>query len=294
MSERKNINRYYPPDVDPSKVKFGEKKSRKGKDGKLKAQSVRMMAPFSMKCLKCNEYIAQSRKFNARKEITDRNYLDIKIIKFSLRCPKCYGEMTFETDPKNGDYQCISGCKKNYEKPKEVKNNESIDEMITRLDKEVEEDERIKELERKGGKKNGLIGEETGMEQLEKRLIEQQKERERIEGLQELQEQMETLENQRTKLHNQGKFSLNDNNDEILDIEAKEAFNEYKKSSMNSTNKEGLINGYSDDSDSENDNDSDNKKNLKDNYTQTKISTNKRPLNSVKGIIKRKKLKIIV
>lgn len=244
MSERKSINRYYPPDVDPSKVKFSNRKTKKDKNGRPKPESVRLMAPFSMKCLECKEYIAQSRKFNARKTTTDRDYLGIKILKFSLRCPRCYGEMVFETDPKNGDYKCVSGCKKNYERSAAIKENESIDEMINRLEKEVKEDERMKKMEQNGGKRNGLTSEETGMEQLEKRLIEQQKEKERIEELEEIQEHMRNLDQRRSLLDevtlpentkSENDASCEHNNDdssfirEKLDSEAKKAFEDFKK-----------------------------------------------------------------
>jgi hypothetical protein len=43
MSERKVLNKYFPPDFDPSKIP-------RGKKAKNKQQVVRLMAPFSMKC----------------------------------------------------------------------------------------------------------------------------------------------------------------------------------------------------------------------------------------------------
>lgn len=43
MSERKVIQKYFPPDFDPSKIP-------RGKRAKNKQQVVRLMAPFSMKC----------------------------------------------------------------------------------------------------------------------------------------------------------------------------------------------------------------------------------------------------
>ena len=73
------------------------------------------MAPFSMKCTACGEYIYKGRKFNARKETTDEKYLKIQIYRFYIRCTRCSGEITFKTDPKNMDYTCERGAKRNFE-----------------------------------------------------------------------------------------------------------------------------------------------------------------------------------
>lgn len=284
MSDRKNINRYYPKDVDPSKVRFSHKK-------KSNVSSVRLMAPFSMKCLNCNEYISASRKFNARKETTDRDYLGIKIIRFNIRCPRCYAELIYETDPKNGDYQCIKGCKKNYERPKEVKNEESIDEMILRLEKDVQEDERMKELERKGGKMHGLLNEATGIEQLEKRLIEQQNEKDRIESLEILQENLQKLEENRENLYQSvKKVESSDDLGKEFEIEAKNAFDKFKNEKQKIETQNTLLNGYTSSSSSPS---GDEDVERRENVATNTISKSKRSLESVKGVVKRKKAKII-
>lgn len=54
----------YPPDFDPSKIV----RHKGPKPTGPKQQTVRLMAPFSMKCLSCGEFIYKGRKFNARKE----------------------------------------------------------------------------------------------------------------------------------------------------------------------------------------------------------------------------------
>ena len=98
MSERKAINKWYPPDYDPSKI---PKRAKKNANQPIK---IRMMAPYSMRCLKCDEYIGARRSFNARKEITNEKYLNIKIIRFYITCPGCNNTITFKTDPKNAGY----------------------------------------------------------------------------------------------------------------------------------------------------------------------------------------------
>lgn len=49
MSERKVLTKYYPPDFDPSKIA----RTRGPKTPGPKVQTVRLMAPFSMKCTSC-------------------------------------------------------------------------------------------------------------------------------------------------------------------------------------------------------------------------------------------------
>lgn len=175
MSERKSINKYRPADWDPSQEK--KKKRQKINLG----QNVRLMLPFSMKCLNCDEFMANRRKFNARKQFTGEDYLGIKIIKFTFRCSKCFSQCSFVTDPKNGDFECIEGCKKNYERPKQIKINETVEEMINRLEKEALEEAKQKEKEKYGNKV-------TGIEELEKRMVQQQKEREMYDEIELLQE----------------------------------------------------------------------------------------------------------
>ncbi|GAW25407.1 putative cell cycle control protein cwf16 [Rosellinia necatrix] len=82
MSERKVLTKYYPPDFDPSAIE----RVRKPKATGPKVQTVRLMAPFSMKCLQCGEYIYRGRKFNARKETPpDEKYLGIQIFRFYIK-----------------------------------------------------------------------------------------------------------------------------------------------------------------------------------------------------------------
>lgn len=74
------------------------------------------MSPFSMRCESCGEYIYKGKKFNARKETVEGEmYLNIKIYRFYIRCPRCSAEITFKTDPKNTDYVSEKGANRNFE-----------------------------------------------------------------------------------------------------------------------------------------------------------------------------------
>ncbi|KAJ5641951.1 hypothetical protein N7490_005951 [Penicillium lividum] len=136
MSERKVLTKYYPPDFDPSAIGRTPKHLRqKGP----KVITVRLMAPFPMKCTNCGEYIYRGRKFNARKETLEEKYLTIPIYRFYIRCTRCSGEITFRTDPKNMDYECEKGAKRNFEvwrDNKDEKYNETQEETLDRLERE--------------------------------------------------------------------------------------------------------------------------------------------------------------
>ncbi|PYH46268.1 Saf4/Yju2 family protein [Aspergillus saccharolyticus JOP 1030-1] len=156
MSERKVLTKYYPPDFDPSAITRVPKHLRKTGP---KVITVRLMAPFSMKCDKCGEFIYKGRKFNARKETTSEKYFSIPIYRFYIRCTRCSGEITFVTDPKNMDYRAERGAKRNFEPWRDASqvpnHDETEQEILDRLEREegeeVEQEERDKmaELEEK-------------------------------------------------------------------------------------------------------------------------------------------------
>ncbi|KAI9727222.1 MAG: hypothetical protein M1834_008482 [Cirrosporium novae-zelandiae] len=146
MSERKVLSKYYPPDFDPSKLT----RHRGPKTPGPKVQTVRLMAPFSMKCTSCGEFVYKGRKFNARKETTDEKYYSIAIYRFYIRCTRCSGEITFKTDPKNMDYTCEKGAKRNFEpwRNQDAK-EETEEERLDRIEREEEEKNAMVELEAK-------------------------------------------------------------------------------------------------------------------------------------------------
>lgn len=142
MSERKVLTKYYPPDFDPSLVG----RSRAPKQSGPKVQVVRLMAPFSLRCVSCGEYMYRGRKFNARKETPlEERYLGIQIYRFYIRCTRCSAEIVFRTDPKNQDYVVEKGAKRNTEPWKrgladgQNDDDETDDQRLDRLEREMAE-----------------------------------------------------------------------------------------------------------------------------------------------------------
>ncbi|CAI4210360.1 unnamed protein product [Parascedosporium putredinis] len=153
MSERKVLTKYYPADFDPSELT----RKRKPKQAGPKIQPVRLMAPFSMRCTSCGEFIYRGRKFNARKETpVDERYLGIQIVRLHIRCTRCSSEITFRTDPKNNDYAMVKGAVRNMEPWRDrVAEEETDEQRLDRLEREEaeaageEEKDAMAELEAK-------------------------------------------------------------------------------------------------------------------------------------------------
>lgn len=108
MSERKVLNKYYPPDFDPTKIP-------RARQTKNRQFTVRLMAPCNMRCDTCGEYIYKGKKFNARKEdVENETYLGIRIYRFYIKCTRCLQEISFKTDPVTTDYIIEAGATRNF------------------------------------------------------------------------------------------------------------------------------------------------------------------------------------
>ncbi|KAM6960557.1 splicing factor YJU2 [Aplochiton taeniatus] len=159
MSERKVLNKYYPPDFDPSKIP-------KLKLPKDRQYVVRLMAPFNMRCKTCGEYIYKGKKFNARKEtVMNELYMGLPIFRFYIKCTRCLAEITFKTDPENTDYAMEHGATRNFQAEK----------LIEEEEKKIQRDREEEELN-------------NPMKVLENRTRDSKMEMEVLENLQELKE----------------------------------------------------------------------------------------------------------
>ncbi|KXG51398.1 CWC16 protein [Penicillium griseofulvum] len=175
MAERKVLSKYFPPDFDPNSVPKSAKRARKNEKAPRLADS-RLMTPFSMKCTHCGEFIPKGRKFNARKETLDDSYLSIPIFRFYIRCSRCSGEITFRTDPKNNDYECERGAKRNFE-PWRNKNDEQY--------KAETEAQTLDRLEKKYGEQEEQM-ERDKMAELEEKMLDSKHEMKVADALDEI------------------------------------------------------------------------------------------------------------
>lgn len=138
MGERKVLNKYFPPDFDPSLVP-------RRKRPKNEQIEVRMMLPFSIQCDTCGEYMYRGKKFNSRKEdVVEETYHGIRIFRFYIKCITCSSEITFKTDPKRGDYVAEHGCQRNFEPWRETEDQE---EAALKQKEEEESGDAMKALE---------------------------------------------------------------------------------------------------------------------------------------------------
>ncbi|TFK26355.1 DUF572-domain-containing protein [Coprinopsis marcescibilis] len=157
MSERKVLNKYFPPDFDPDLIP-------RRKVPRNSQQVVRLMAPFSMRCNTCGEYVYKGKKFNARKETVEgEDYFGIKIFRFYIKCTQCSAEITFKTDPKNTDYTAEHGASRNFEPWRE--------------EQSVEEEDRLAKLDEE---------ENNPMKALENRTVDSKREMEILDALQDI------------------------------------------------------------------------------------------------------------
>ena len=159
MAERKVLNKYIPPDFDPSKLPK-KKAARNASD----QQKVRTMLPMSVRCSTCGNYMSKGTKFNVRMELVkNEDYLGVKIFRFYYKCKNCAAEFCMKTDPKSADYIVEAGATRNYEAGKEA-------------GKLAEERRRKKEAEEKG----------DAMKALENRTLDSKRELEMANALDEM------------------------------------------------------------------------------------------------------------
>ena len=141
MSERKVLNKYIPPDFDPAAIGRVKKAKKSGPQ----TQTIRLMAPYSMRCNACGEYIYKGRKFNGKKEDTTETYYGVRIFRFHIRCTACSSAITFKTDPKNADYTAEAGATRNFEPWR--KDEDEVTDEEGELEREEAEKDAMQTLE---------------------------------------------------------------------------------------------------------------------------------------------------
>jgi len=134
-------NFYYPPDHDPRKGSrnkqlgqhhLRERAARLSTEGIL---VVRFELPFNCFCNGCGRALGQGLRFNADKRQVG-SYHSTKIWEFAMAVPCCGTRLVVRTDPKNGDFEVVSGGRRR---------------VVTKVDDDESESEEEHEEEREGG-----------------------------------------------------------------------------------------------------------------------------------------------
>ncbi|PIK45203.1 putative coiled-coil domain-containing protein [Apostichopus japonicus] len=121
MAERKQVNKYYPPDFDPRKHKNLDKyhnthalreRAKKIDQGIL---VIRFEMPYDIWCEGCKIHIAMGVRYNAEKRKMGY-YYSTPIYRFRMKCHLCENYFEIETDPMNCNYKIMFGAQRKNEK----------------------------------------------------------------------------------------------------------------------------------------------------------------------------------
>ncbi|XP_074166986.1 putative splicing factor YJU2B [Sminthopsis crassicaudata] len=121
MGERKGVNKYYPPDFDPTKHGSLNRyhhshplreRARKLSQGIL---VIRFEMPYNIWCDGCKNHIGMGVRYNAEKKKVG-NYYTTPIYRFRMKCHLCVNYIEMQTDPANCDYVIVSGAQRKEER----------------------------------------------------------------------------------------------------------------------------------------------------------------------------------
>ncbi|CAM9356082.1 unnamed protein product [Laminaria digitata] len=104
-------NMYYPPEWRPEMGGISKFQGSNGHNQYEKYGKIRFELPVHGWCLGCGRHIGRGTRFNATKDQAG-TYYSTKIWQFSMKCPSCSTVMVIQTDPKNTDYEYVSGIRK--------------------------------------------------------------------------------------------------------------------------------------------------------------------------------------
>ncbi|CEF61164.1 CWC16 protein family-containing protein [Strongyloides ratti] len=122
MGERKGQNKYYPPDFDYKKHKT------------LNAYH----GTTSLRDRGCDSHVGMGVRFNAEKRKVG-NYYSTPIYEFDMKCMYCDSHYIIRTDPKNFDYEIISGARRQHLR-KNISKNEIEEETDDKVDNNITDD----------------------------------------------------------------------------------------------------------------------------------------------------------
>jgi len=106
---------YNPPDWDPTKIGRDQYQRSKGKNQYETKGVIRFELMYNCWCDGCKRAIGRGTRFNARKirpTSGPQTYFSTKIWEFRMKCATCPQEFVIRTDPKNRDYEFVSGIRR--------------------------------------------------------------------------------------------------------------------------------------------------------------------------------------
>jgi len=113
---KEGFNMYYPPEWRPEcgdldKFHGQHKLLNQAKKIDQGILDVRIELPFPIWCLGCKRKFAMGVRYTAEKFMVGK-YLSTPIYKFKMKCHMCPQMHEMRTDPKNFEYLCVSGCRR--------------------------------------------------------------------------------------------------------------------------------------------------------------------------------------
>lgn len=124
MASRKETNRYYPPDWDPSKGSLNTFHGESWRNGSATVNGragaakgikiIRFETPWNMWCTGCDKMVGRGVRYNAEKNAAGK-YYTTTLWEFTMKCHMCDGTIIIGTDPKNDDYKIVAGARRKEE-----------------------------------------------------------------------------------------------------------------------------------------------------------------------------------
>ncbi|XP_043223207.1 coiled-coil domain-containing protein 130 homolog [Amphibalanus amphitrite] len=116
MGERKGVNKYYPPDYDPSKGGLNKFQGthalrERAKKIHLGILVIRFEMPYNIWCDGCGNHIGMGVRYNAEKSKVGM-YYTTPVYQFRMKCHLCDNYFIIKTDPANLDYEVVAGARR--------------------------------------------------------------------------------------------------------------------------------------------------------------------------------------
>lgn len=116
MGERKGVNKWYPPDYDPSKGGLNKWQGthalrERAKKIHLGIIIIRFEMPYNIWCEGCGIHIGMGVRYNAEKKKVGM-YYTTPVYQFRMKCHLCDNHFEIKTDPSNLDYEIVSGARR--------------------------------------------------------------------------------------------------------------------------------------------------------------------------------------